>query len=169
MKKYKFIFVILGVGMISFFLGFIGFNSTQNKKLAYVNSIELYDSFNGKKEMEKDFEKKIATLKIPLDSLELLVRQNKMLGVNSEKAQLLEHRYNMLYNEISEKERALRESYISEIWVQLNEFINDFGEKEGYNFILSAHSDSDLLYADKNLNITESLKEYVNKRYEGKY
>jgi Skp family chaperone for outer membrane proteins len=65
-----------------------------------------------------------------------------------------------------DNQRALQETNVK-IWKQINQYIKDYGEQNGYDYIYGADGTGTLMYADKKNDITTDVSLYVNKRYAG--
>ncbi len=148
----------------------------KKQRLAYVDNIALYESFELMKELDARLTQAKSAKKQTLDSLEIQLR---VLSAEVEQEQgndpvklnrfrQLQQSY-MLYRERAEQEtQELANSYYSQVWTQLNQYVQDYGKAHGYTFIFGANADGSLMYADEAVNITEALKQYVNERYKGK-
>ncbi len=145
---------------------------TDDSKLAYVDINTLYESFEYKKEMTQEFNViKTARQRI-LDSLDLELNQISKSANTLDKNQLnvLETKQNYLIQitrQFEEENSILVGSYNERIMKQLNAYIDEYGKKNGYKFIYGADNKGSLLYADKKLNITEKVVEFVNERFKG--
>lgn len=159
----------LSVIMISCGLIMLGlFYYFSKSKIAYIDTVYVYDNFKGKIDMEKDFDKKKASLRAPLDSIETIVKQNRLLNKTGSEVVRIERTYQFLYNDVNEKEAALRDSYMEQIWKQLNQYLKEYGEKRGYDYILGDNGNGSLYYAKSRHNISEEILKFVNQKYEGK-
>jgi outer membrane protein len=126
------------------------------KKHGYVENLKLYDEFKGKKELETKLINIKSSNKLRLDSLRLLVVDDQ-----SE----LYYRQQLLTVEQEEKE--LNMNYNTQIWNQLNSYIQDYGDENGYDFIYGATGSGSIMYARQHLDITKEIIHYANKSYEG--
>lgn len=127
------------------------------KKQGYVETLKLYENFRGKKELETKLLNKKAANKSRLDSLRLLV-----INEQSE----LYYRQQLLTVEQEEKE--LNMNYNTQIWNQINSYIQEYGDKNGYDFIYGATGSGSMMYADETLDVTKEITQYANTSYEGK-
>lgn len=137
----------------------------QMPKTAYVVTQNVFSEF----QLSKDFEKRLNKLKVKhyqeLDSLkELMGRQYDQDGQISETAQ---DRYFTTEEEQVKERNQLAQSYNEQVWKQLNQYIREYGENNGYRYIYGATGQGGIMYAKESEDITEVVIDYVNARYEG--
>lgn len=151
---------------------FCGFYS--RPKLAYVNTYMIYNDFKLKKELEEKLKKTQLTRKVLLDSMRVKI-QMVMLNVQSGHEKLTDEQIAKLREAYFLKERQYQEdndnqaqTYTDQVWKQLNEYIAQFGKEKGYDYIIGANGQGNLMYARENNDISKQLIEYVNAKYEGK-
>jgi outer membrane protein len=53
------------------------------------------------------------------------------------------------------------------IWSRIKSYIKDYSEKENCSMIFGSETVSDVLYYNPEIDITQDLLKYINKRYEG--
>jgi outer membrane protein len=143
---------------------------------AYVNINLLYNSFSLKDELEKKLTKTQKEREKILDSLEveLKVLSKKIQLENQKNAQdinaflLKKENFSLKEQQFNEDGEAQAEEYKTQIWKRLKQYVNEYGKKKGYDFILGMDEGYTLLYSDEGKNITEEVKSYVNERYSGK-
>ena len=147
-------------------------NQTQS---AYVNTAELYNGFLLKNELESTM---IATEKARqrvLDSLEVNIRSMKeVLQAKETQTQeelvvfdQLRQQYLMKEKQFAEDNQILASQYTNQIWTQLNQYVKDFGEERGYDYLFGANGEGQMMYAKPQRNITEELTEFVSDKYNG--
>lgn len=143
-------------------------------KLAYVDNTRLFQEFTLKKELEAAYKKTENARKAQLDSMMLelkMISREYESTRNTKLLNLLEigkEQVMMKQKEYEEDNQVLTEQYDAQIWKQLNQYMKEYGDKEGYDFIMGAQGDGALMYAGEKNNITDDLISFVNKRYEGK-
>jgi outer membrane protein len=146
-------------------------------RIAYVNTAKLYESFELKKELEKKLTEVQERRQKHIDSLALSIhtlsieweRQgkptNSPLG-NSYIKKNTELR--ALQDKFSQDHEALVSSYQEQIWKQLNQYVKEFGEERGYDYLMGADGTGTLIYANSDHEVTKEAIEYVNIKYIGK-
>ena len=125
------------------------------KKQAYIENYKVYESFKAKKELEAQLLNLKSANKMRLDSIRLLVKDEQTE---------LYYRQQALQIEQEEEEAALK--YNTQIWNQLNSYVQEYGKANSYDFIQGATGSGSMMYAREDLDITDEIIEYVNKKYE---
>ncbi len=144
-------------------------------KVAFVHVQEVYNDFEYKKELEVKFEAVRTSRNRILDSLEIQINvlatniQNSEVNkeLNMQNYQYLLTEYQSKQKTFTEDNQAVSKKYTDQIWNQLNKYIEEFGEINGYDFIHGADGSGTVMYANKKHNITDQLKDFVNERYQG--
>jgi len=160
----SFFLILLGIG---FGLGWWT-GTQQGSKVAYVQSNQVFESFALTKQLQAELENTQQARKAVLDEIGL--RLERMSVQDKAAKDSLESLSNDLYarqQRFTEDNRVQAEQYNSQIWTQLNQYMQDFAEAKGYEVLLGATGNGSLLAADEELNVTEELITYVNTRYEG--
>lgn len=171
MNKTNWIFSIL-IFMIP--LCFLFFLNRQTSHTAYIDLEVVFAEFNGKKEMEAAFMNGNDSQRVKLDSMaiEIKAMNARLTNENGSQAafadlQAKQNFYVKKANEFSEQS-SFQESQITEkIWSQINQYVYDFGESHGFDFIYGLNRTGNLMFAKKDKDITKEVIEYINKRYEG--
>lgn len=143
-----------------------------SKKIAYVNTIQLYDSFKLKKELEEKFSKVQLARQNLLDSIKFRIQYVSIKGAalsEQEKMQVNDLQRSYLYKEkeFSDENAATMQQYSDQIWKQINQYVNDYGKKHGYDLILGATGEGNIMFARTEEDITKNVSEYINRRYAG--
>lgn len=113
---------------------------TVKKEVAYVHNDKVFSGFIGTKHLESKFK----------------LESQKILSSDSTSGIMPLQLEN------------LSAQYTAESWKLINQYVSDFGKKEGIVFIYGATGDGTLMYADQAYDITEEVIQYINERYEGK-
>lgn len=155
---------------------FTGGCKNNSNGIHYVELSKVMEQFKLKKELEGRLEKLNQGRTMILDSLELklkiLSRQIKESG-NKDKSLISE--FEIRRDEYFKKKQgfsaemdSLASVYDSQIAVQVNQYIKEFGEEKKYEFILGADGSGVLMYADSSKNVTNEFVVYMDKKYSGK-
>ena len=174
-KKFK-ILLITSLALL-FGLGIFNIFWTRHSKMtAYINTEQVYNSFDLKKKKESQLKATEQIRQGMLDSmkLQLDMMYSHMQAKQETKDTLLINVFTNLRDtyfkrqeEFKQANEALAQQYTNEIWSQLNQYMKDYGHTKGYQYIFGANGDGALLFADDAVNITEDVKGYVNDRYKG--
>ncbi len=151
--------IILGLLLALFFR--TEYAIDQADKKAYVINQEIYQAFHARTDLEKKLLSISQTNRQKLDSMKsLLLRNNGNESLKNayEKAQL----------QFTHEEKTIAEQYQMDLWKQINEYVSQFGQERGYEFIFGATGDGNLMYANNAKNVTKELIQYMNDHYEDK-
>lgn len=149
-------------------LVWVGLKSTP--KQAYINSAEVFNAFLGKRELEADLEQLRVSHKSVLDSLlmDIDLLQNKLNSKNQDTLARQKQLYQSLEREFFDKEQEQTSIYDKRIWTQINQYVQDYGQERDYTLIWGADGGGNLMYADKSMDISKEIIQYINQKYEGK-
>lgn len=131
----------------------------KNDTTGVVNMPELYNQYQGRKDVESRFVEKINNLNYLIDSLNNLV---ELVPVEKNKEIM-----NKIIAFNQEKERAEMDMQ-QQVWNQLNQYMLDFGKSHKYKLILGANNNGNIVYSNEAVDLTNELVYYVNLRYSGK-
>lgn len=145
---------------------------SSNKKVAYVNTYQLYEQFKLKKELEEKLKKTQLSRQVILDSIKSKIQ---LIGINKElsdqmladKIQELRQTYFLKEKQFSQENETQAQQYTDQVWEQLNQYIKDFGKENNYKYIFGANGQGSIMYADEGEDISKEMIEYVNNKYQG--
>ena len=146
------------------------------QKMAYVDTVKLYESFILKKELETKLKKvEDARTKI-LDSLMLNLQvMSKNIETAKQRDQNEVNRFEAFREQYLQKKKEFEEdnsktaqSYTDQVWAQLNQYIKEYGKMNEYKFIFGTTGNGNLMYAREGDDVSKELIEYVNEKYSGK-
>jgi outer membrane protein len=174
----KFVLILIIVNLLFSILAFV-WNFTPEKKVVYVDAIRLISKYEGTDDARKDLNIKsqswqanLDTLKHEVDQVMETYEKNKASASAKEKA-LMEELIKSKQQQFLSYEQSVKEQYQKqdqEISQQLlnkvNDYIKRYGEDQGYTIILAATHYGNIAYADKSLDITESVLEGLNREYQ---
>ncbi len=144
-------------------------------KTAYIDVNKVYEGFEMKKEIEIKYLKQDEimqnmsdSLKIVVLSIERKINSNVILSRN-EKAEILKQRETYLkkIKDIEEKREKIVNNYDKQIYTQLIQYIKDYGDEKGYDYIFGTDGSNSVLYSSYRKNITQDMLLYINKRHKG--
>lgn len=151
--------VIIGLTAIYLSLG-------QTDTVMYVSSPRLFEEFTGTKELSRRLDNMRIYQKQQIDSLEQLAASYQQ----EEKLQ----RYGTTVSQLREAEQLFAEEnqmrsneFTKQIWKQLNQYTQEYGEEQGYEYILGANSNGSIMFAKASKDITDEVIEYANRKYNG--
>jgi outer membrane protein len=151
--------LILVNSVLLVFLVVLLSQQSKNRKSGFIVNQKVFNEFLGKKELEKKLTVLRARDRVTLDSLVGLLE-------STSNTSLLKFYQDRIDN-MAISERQLSDQYTSDIWKVINESVNEFGEREGYDLIFGAVGSGSLMYANKSQDITDEVIQFVNERYKG--
>lgn len=160
--------IILALLIAGIFFFYMNRESAPQAKgeIVFIDSFEVFEEFTMKKEYDKMLEQEISADRAVLDSLgESLNNMITTKKAGEAEINLKKTEY-FRYKESYEKAfRELSGKYTEQVYERLNGYIKDFGKKQQYRLILGANGQGNVMYVDKNADITESLILYINQQY----
>lgn len=133
-------------------------------KTAFIVNERVFKGYNGTKELEIELTAMQTRHRQVLDSLELEI---KLLDSDNQKVKAGRvQRYQRIRQEFTIEEEQKSKQYTDQIWKQLNQFIKEFGETSGYDFVLGTQGNGNIMYAKDQHDITEQVIKFINGKYE---
>jgi len=159
-------------------LTLVTLSSCTQQKITYVDSEELIKEYKVMKEYETVFNKKEADFKAKYDAQVASIQkeyqdfQLKAPKMRQSKAAARNQELTQKYQQLQQMQQA--ESYqlqqesqakMSDILTQVTEFVEEYGKKNGYTYILGAtKATGNVLYGEEKLNITDVVLKALNKQ-----
>lgn len=169
---------ILAFGIIAFTI----FSCQQPNKIAFVDSTELVNEYQEKKDLEAKFKAKIEAYTKKRDSVskafqieaqEFQLKAQKMSQNSAQKRyeelgqkqQLLQQQFQLEEQSISQQSQQENDSLLKRV----KDFVEDYGKRNGYDYILGKNEFVGTVYFGKEeTDITKKVLEELNKSYEKK-
>jgi outer membrane protein len=139
--------------------GVIWLLTAKKEKIGFVYNQQVFEKFEGTRELKEKLSRQEAQFKSMLDSLSLLV--------NSGRKDLAPYLQNKA-QELGLKHQEVSQTYTADIWKRINDEAMNFGKENGYDYILGAAGNGNMMYAKDQLNVTDEFIEFLNTRYTGK-
>lgn len=141
------------------------------RKIGYIATNQVFNEFLLKKEMEDELTKLRIRRQAYLDSMKLNIQMadSKPTDLKSD-ARLIEYKKNYLIKEaqFGEENEALLKQYNDKVWSQLNQFVEDYGRQNHYDYLFGTTGQGNLMYASEGENVTKEVVEFINRKYSGK-
>ncbi|WP_420603224.1 OmpH family outer membrane protein [Flagellimonas sp.] len=161
-------------GCATFFL------SLSKSELVYVDINKLIEGYERTKTEREAFNKKANTLKANVDSLmvdwqnELKTYEKERLSMTKKeldlKQELLQGKQQQINNyqqatqkQIKEEDQKMTQTIINDI----NDYVKEYGKKEGYRIIFGAKGSGNIMYAEDVSDLTQTILEGLNAEYLG--
>ena len=155
------------------------FQFIKNEKTAYIEVNVLLSEYQEMKDAKAEFEKKAANWQSNTDSLikhwendiRLYEKERASMTIKERqlKEEILKNRQNQLiqYREAMALKAQEEEQKLTQaVLLTVNEFVKEYGERKGYEYILGANGSGNILYAKEANNVTEEVIKLLNKRYQ---
>ncbi len=161
MKKIFFLFAVLT----------IFYSCGSGDKTAYIDVDKVFNDFELTKQKKAEFENTVSKRKEITDKEKLRLQQlYKTLGETKnpdkkevEKFQIDRQLFEQKMQEDEQQNKAMDDQYTSEIWKQLNQYIEDFRKEEGYTYLFIKSN----IVADEAKDVSKGATEFVNKKFKG--
>jgi outer membrane protein len=171
----KLIYKIIIIAAIAAILSLLVYQQFTKPKTAYVDLTKLYDGFECKIELEKKLITVQEARQNILDSLELelklMVTQMKT-DATTDTSKLskftdLKEEYLTKKEQYETDNEETSTLYTTQIWKQLNQYVQNYGKKNNYTYIFGAEGSGAIMYANSSEEITEDVLIYINEEYNG--
>lgn len=158
--KMKVVYILIAVCFVCI-LGLISYVCLypNREKTAYFYNQQVFQSFNGTRELEAKLAHQQQRAKKELDSISYLIQQGRTD---------LSEQYQNIAATQSQQYQLLSEQYTNDIWKFINENVKEYGSQEGYDYIFGASGNGSLMYAKDSHNITDDIVDFVNKKYDSR-
>jgi len=180
MKNLTNILLIAVLG-ISIYLLADKFMGSSSKKIGMVQMDKLVYDFKGMKEATEKYTKKMTSWSTQKDSLEKklkeLYNQIRVDSVNKDQTKLSKDIqifmiFKQSYIDFSQNLEMNADKEDKEMTTgvmnQINEYIKNYAKEEGYDMILCNNASYQSVgFAKEQIDITQKILEYANKKYEG--
>ena len=157
----------------------LSFASCQQQKIGFIDTGEIVNEYQEKKDLEEKFKGKKAQLDKKNDSiskafqLEVQAFQLKSKKMAQSKAQAL-------YQELGQKQQLLQQQIqfseqqfgqqfnaeLDSVIVSVKDFAKDYGKKNGYSYILgTSEATSSVIYGEDANDLTKTILDALNAKY----
>lgn len=150
-------------------------NLKVKNKIAYVELATVFNDFEMTKQYKQKLDAVVNARKSITDSLELnLKARSRSINAHSktDSKTVDGFEYDKEYymekvKQFQEDNLALKRQYDGEINKQINQYVKEYGDKNGYKIIFGAEGSGILMYAQEQDNISKEVLAYINERYKG--
>jgi outer membrane protein len=154
-------------------------NTLTKPKIAYVDTFIILENFEGLKEARKIYESKLQSWHLKIDSLSEAIQYDMDLVKNmgseeAEKSETMIILQRIKYNRYIKKSyedqanefiSGESEKLSSGLIEQIDDYIQKYGEDNGYDLILGNAETGTILYRNKKIDITEEILKGLNDKY----
>lgn len=128
---------------------------------SFINPNKLVDGFHGAHARKQAFLTQAKTWQANLDSLSA-----EMAALPPAQAKAKEQQFQQYRQAIQQKARAEEARVNQEILAEINAYIKQYGKEKGYDFILGATDNGNIVYAAEGKDITDDVLVGLNKQYD---
>ncbi|MDO6759656.1 OmpH family outer membrane protein [Tamlana sp. 2_MG-2023] len=156
----------------------IAFTSCQQQKIGFVDNGTVINEFQEKKDIEANFQVKDEAFKKRADSIgqafQAEVQEAQAVAQKTpQKAQEimggLQQKQQMLQQQMQIEQQAITQEFqtqIDSVIVKVKDFVNDYGKKNGYTFVLgTSDASASVLYGAEESDLTQTVLEALNADY----
>lgn len=155
------------IGMILGGTLLFGINLFMQPKQAYVSKEKLFADFTGKQELEAKLSYMRQRHKYILDSLSLELSALQTAATQPELFMKKRDFYLNIKEEFAIEDNQKSTEYTTQIWKQVRQYVKEYGDQQGYDFIFGLQQGGAVMYAKEGTDITEELTQFINRKYEG--
>jgi outer membrane protein len=168
--------IVTGLSLLFSLVALLASLYPSNNKTVYIDMGKLYDGFKLSQELNRELEQAVQARTRITDSLYRTLKQKAdaamQKGKNSQEElsliASLEEEYLYKQKQFEEENRDMSLACNEKIWSQINQYVMDYGKARGYRFILGANGQGNIMYGDKETNLTQEITHYLNEKYEGR-
>lgn len=156
--------IINSILLLGFIIFFIFSNlEDKNPQIVYLDNVAVFSGFNLAKDLNKLHQKELIHQKKKVDSLVGLLQADS----KEEPMETQQRQFVFENNKLKEMGEYFQNEVSQQVWNRVNDYIQQYGKQNNYKIILGTQGNGNIMYGDKEVNITEAFIEYANKIYEG--
>lgn len=147
-----------------------------NKKIAYVDSMKIYNGYVGIKQAKAEFEKEVEFYKSRTDTLtaraKITILKMEKSGNNKVEYSKLSDSVQFYKRQLQDYQSAMNESLkqkesqlTQKAMLKLNSFLKEYGNSKGYDMILIANPSGTIAFAKDSFDITDDVLKAANEKF----
>lgn len=166
MNKRDLLLLVIATGVNAILCFAINSYQQPKVRIAYVKADVLFNDFEMTKELKVNYENTVNARRHVLDSLIMLVKVSSKDG-NAKLAEAAEKDYFIKKDRFDEQNQELTQQYDDQVWMRINQYVKEYGEKNKIGYLLGANGNGSLMYSAEENDVTKAVLEYMNKSYKG--
>ena len=144
-------------------------------KLAYVKTGVLFNDYKAMIEANEQFNKELQVAQASMDTLKRKYEQlrEQEATIEPEKKSdwsyqlgIAEYEYKNYSTTAQQKMQERQQELTTAVVNEINSFIQDYGNKNGYTIIFGATNEGNILYGEEQEDLTEIILEKLNEQYQ---
>jgi len=136
----------------------------QQRKLAVVDAVRLFNEYKMKLDLEIIERGKLSAYEKQLDSIEASFKV--VVNSDAEEARKLATKYQAMKGNMEQAYAAGNQTINEQVWKRLNPLVEQYGKEQKLHVIVGANGMGSVLYNDDYYDLTDDLINFVNDRYE---
>lgn len=166
---------VLNFLVIAVVVGWIVYSQATKSKIAFVDSARLIENYEGMKVAREAFQQKSLQWQANIDTLtsefkravdDFETSKSKLSTKEAELSrQLIETKRKQLVDyQQAIQQQAEQEDYqmTQKVLSEVNGLINDYAKQQGYDMVLGASGNGNIVYAKEYMDITEDVMDMLN-------
>lgn len=151
-------------------------NYGTQKKIGYIDVKKVFDDFDLKKELQKKYFSQMSNKKKTIDDMGFELQKMGLeleASAKPEQAKMdlflaKRKQYMELVKVYDDEDQKVNSEYDAQVIKQMNEYIKQYGDENGYDLILGSMGNGNIMQAQDEMDLTDEVTRYVNKKYAGK-
>ena len=158
----------------------VSFSACQEQqKIAFIDNGDVINDYQMKIDIEKKYEDQNTAFSKRRDSIGRLYQMevqsiqmqlgNMSQRKQEEESQKFQQKWQPIQQQMQYEQQQMEQSFTTEmdsVISKVNTFVEDYGKKNGYTFILGKNQAGSVMYGAEAKDITEAVVEAINTEYE---
>ena len=140
--------------------------SSQQKKIAVVDAVKLFDSYNMKNELEGIAKRQLQAESKEVDSMRNVVQMAQAVNGNEDEVKKFTMGYNYMKSRLESDYTQSNRDINEKVWKRLNPLLDEYGKKNHLHLMIGANGMGSVLYNDDYYDLTNDVIKFANKKYE---
>lgn len=116
------------------------------------------------KDLNRTHQKNLQKQKKTVDSIIAILQSADQDNPNEE----MQRRFVFENNRLKEMGEYFTNNVSQQVWSRINSYMQEYGVQNNYTIIMGTQGNGNIMYAQKELDITDNFIEFANQKYEGK-
>jgi outer membrane protein len=116
------------------------------------------------KELKNSGEKEFNLQKTRVDSLYTKLQTP---GISPSEKKMIMQQFIQQKEELEQFNQHFATEQSTKIWARIKSYSSEFSKENKYKLIIGSENKINVLFADENIDVTNELLTYINKKYEG--
>ncbi|MFK5982274.1 MAG: OmpH family outer membrane protein [Flavobacteriaceae bacterium] len=131
--------------------------------MVYVDNVAVFSGFNLAKDLNSIHQKELKLQKNKVDSIITILQADP----ESNPTEQQQRQFVFENNKLKEMGEYLQNEVSQQVWNRINDYIQLYGDQNNFKIILGTQGNGNIMYGDKEVDITNAFIEFANNKYEG--